>query len=116
MVKWVKLARIKKEGGWRIKNFYLFGEALAVKCLWRGIFSTGMWSDVIRSKDLKKFSVVECIRTGFKKSKGSSNIWNYLSHITHILYNWLVWKKGNGQCVKMEEDPFVAGIDYYKLS
>ena len=42
LVRWDILARLKDDGGLGIKNIYHFGESLAVKSLWRGIFSIDM--------------------------------------------------------------------------
>jgi hypothetical protein len=70
LVKWNKIAKPKKEGGWGIKNIYLFGRALATKSLWRCLMVPSLWHDVVQKKYLKQKSVVEWLREGKRISKG----------------------------------------------
>ena len=73
LVKWHKNAKPKKEGGWGIKNIYLFGRTFGTKSLWRCLMVPGLWHDVVQKKCLKKKYVVEWLREGKKNLKGMSN-------------------------------------------
>jgi hypothetical protein len=53
-------------GGWGIKNFFIFGKALAVQSLWRGLMVLGLWHEVILKKYLRKKSVKDWFREGKK--------------------------------------------------
>jgi hypothetical protein len=53
LVKWNMIAKPKKEGGWGIKNIYLFGRVLATKRLWRCLMVPSIWHDVVQKKYLK---------------------------------------------------------------
>ena len=54
-----RIAKPKKCGGWGFKNIFSFGKALAAKILWRSLFGTGMWHEVILKKYLKIIYVIE---------------------------------------------------------
>lgn len=53
LVNWQSLARPNICGGWGIKNNHWFGEALSAKSLWRAIFGSMLWHQVISSKYLR---------------------------------------------------------------
>lgn len=47
------IARPKDYGGWGFENTFYFGNVLASKILWRGLFLEGLRTDVIKDKYLK---------------------------------------------------------------
>jgi len=53
LVRWDSLARPKSYGGWWIKIIFQFATKLLAKSLWRGLFSSSMWNEVIKEKYLK---------------------------------------------------------------
>lgn len=56
------------------------------------------------------------IRDSKKNYKGNSNVWNSLSHAFSVVNDWLVWKLGNDQQIKVAEDPMVGGVGFFKMS
>lgn len=101
--------------GWGIKNIFQFGSALATKSLWRGLFSKGMWSDVLKTKYLKQENVYEWIRNENKRSKGNSNSWNYLLNSFLVVKDWLAWKPMNGHNIRIGLDPMFGATSFYIL-
>ena len=49
----VKISTRNTFGGWGVKNILCFGEALAMKILWIGLFGRGLWSEIIKEKYLR---------------------------------------------------------------
>ena len=103
---------------WRLGDyfFFQFGKALASKRLWTGIFFLGMWSKVIKVKYLKNRSVLKWLKSNKVYSKGISSCWNNLLRAFLVLKDRLAWSLGNGQSIKIGEDPMVESICFYKLS
>jgi len=95
LVSWKRIAKPKKLEGWGIKNIFSFGKALASKSLWRCLMMPGLWHEVIHKKCLKKKTVVEWFRDGWKKWNGISNSWRALTSSLIIITNWIVWKPSN---------------------
>jgi hypothetical protein len=111
LIRWDKLAKPKKLGGWGIKNIFTFGKALAAKSLWRCLMVPGLWHEVIVKKYLRKKSVVAWLRQGNKKWTGGSNIWRALTSSLSIINDWLAWKPGDGRDVRIGIDPLVGGYN-----
>lgn len=65
--------RPKDYGWWGIKDIYQFGKAFDAKIIWRGLFSLGMWSEVIKDKYFIQRDVVYWIRDESRGQKGISN-------------------------------------------
>jgi hypothetical protein len=95
LVKWDRLARPKEFGEWGIKNIFHFGKSLATKSLWRALFTSSMWSEIIKAKYLKQRSVLNWIRDSKRVFKRISNVWSSLLHSFPIVNDWLIWKLGN---------------------
>jgi hypothetical protein len=116
LINWKNLAKPKKDGGWGIKNIFIFGKALAAKSMWRCLMMPGLWHEVIMKKYLKNKTVEEWFRKGRKKWNGTSNIWRALTSSLNIISDWLVWKPGSGRDIKIGADPMVGSHTFYKLS
>ena len=56
-MRWEGLVRTKKLGGQGIKKIFYFGQTLAIKIIWRSLFTKDMWSTVIKDNYLKHRSV-----------------------------------------------------------
>jgi hypothetical protein len=50
LASWKKMALPKANGGWGLKNTFLFSKALAAKNVWRLIQGTCLWVQVVREK------------------------------------------------------------------
>lgn len=60
-------------GGRGIKNTFRFEKSLAVKSLWRGLFSPSMCSEIGKVKYLKHYTVLDWLRRDSVSLKGVSN-------------------------------------------
>jgi hypothetical protein len=98
------------------QKYFSFGKALATKNLWRCLMIPGLWHEVIIKKYIKKKFVAEWFREGKKNWNGASNIWRALTSSFDILSDWLVWKPGNGEDIRIGVDPLIGSHTYYKLS
>eukprot|EP00253_Pinus_taeda_P017747 PITA_17747 len=54
----------KQQGGWGIKDLRLFGCALICRTLWRGIYGSSPWSNIIRQRYMKGKSINFWYRKG----------------------------------------------------
>lgn len=59
LVKWSRVAYLKKLGGWGIKNIYLFSLYLAACSFWCLTKNTTLWGRVLKSKYLQGRSIEE---------------------------------------------------------
>jgi hypothetical protein len=66
LASWKKLAIPKENGGWGLKNPFLFSKALATKNVWRLIQGIGLWVQVIKSKYIALDIVEEWVRKPIK--------------------------------------------------
>jgi hypothetical protein len=83
-------AKPKKDGGWGIKNIFIFGQALAAKRLWRCLMLPGLWHKVILQKYLKIKTMESWFRQGRNKWNGTSNFWRDLTSSMNIITDWMV--------------------------
>ena len=44
-----------------------------------------------------------------------SNCWKGLIYAIKVVKEWVAWNPGNGRQIRLGEDPFVGGVDFYKL-
>lgn len=110
---WVALNKIslpKELGGWGLKNPSSFAKALAAKVIWRLLNSDGLWAEVIYHKYIFPCSVVECARLGVKSYRSASVSWWALIKSFNLTGDWLVWRTGNGRCVR--SDPWVGSSEH----
>ena len=71
--------------------------------------------ELILKKYIKKKYVIEWFREGKKNYTGASNIWRSLTCSFNILSDWLVWKPGNGEDIRIGVDPLIGSHTYYKV-
>jgi hypothetical protein len=74
LVKWNTLTKPKKDGGWGIKNIFLFGRALAAKNLWQLLFNKKLWGKTMHEKYFKSQAAQQWIRAEPKSIRGASNV------------------------------------------
>eukprot|EP00253_Pinus_taeda_P013002 PITA_13002 len=65
----------KHQGGWGIKELRLFGQALICRTLWRGIFGTSPWSNILRHRYMKGKDIIYWYRKGLIGINSGSPIW-----------------------------------------
>lgn len=49
LASWDLIAKPKALGGWGIRNLTWFGQALAIKSLWRALFGKGLWTNPLNA-------------------------------------------------------------------
>jgi hypothetical protein len=90
LTRWKKIGKPKKDGGWGIKNIYIFGQALSVKSLWICLMLPCIWHEIILRKYLKRKTIEKWFRQGRKKWNGTSNFWRALTSSVRIITDWFV--------------------------
>jgi hypothetical protein len=69
----------------------------------------------MNSKYFPTLSISEWFREPLKSSKGSI-VWKALVEAFPLVGNWTVWRIGNGEKVRLGEDPWLGAGNNYKLS
>jgi hypothetical protein len=64
---WKRLAIPKSQGGWGLKNIFMFSKALATKNVWRLVQGFGLWAQVTKDKYISLDSIEEWIKKLIKK-------------------------------------------------
>jgi hypothetical protein len=59
----------KIQGGWGIKNPFLFSKALVAKNVWHLLQGTGLWAQTIKDKYLPSSSIEDWIHSPNKKTQ-----------------------------------------------
>ena len=74
-----------------------------------------MWSQTILQNYIKANSLEEQIRLPSKDTHNVSICWKAIVLAFPLLGNWLVWKVGNGERVRVVSNPLVGSGEDYKL-
>ena len=76
LAKWEQIMKPNNCGGWGLRDLFLFGRALLMKSLWRGLKSNGIWSEILKYKypELEDLEKLYCM--GWNNKKGGSVIYN----------------------------------------
>jgi hypothetical protein len=101
---WETLSRPKKNGGWGLRNLYLFNNALITNSLWRFLNHDSLWHQVIKGKYLKNATLTNWLRNHTHFIKAASRIWSSLVHTTPIILHWLSWHPGAGHQITIGRD------------
>jgi hypothetical protein len=115
LANWKSIVAPKEMGGWGLKNIRLFARALAGRNLWRLTLGNTLWVRVLNSKYFPNLSISEWFREPMKSSKGSI-VWKALVEAFPLVGKWMVWCIGNGEKVRLGEDPWLGAGNNYKLS
>jgi hypothetical protein len=115
LASWKKLVIPKSQGGWGLKNIFLFSKALVAKNVWRLIQGSGLWAQVIKDKYISPESIEEWVRKPIRHSHNASIIWKVVVMAFPLIGNWLVWKIGRGNKVQIGLDPWIGSNDAYRL-
>ena len=90
---------------------------MATKILWRLIqFPEKLWSGVILAKYCLDSSIVEWLRNPNKTYKNGSIGWKDMVLDYPLIKQWIGWKIGDGNCVRVGEDPWMGLGENFKLS
>jgi hypothetical protein len=115
LVKWNSIDAPKEMGGWGLKNLRLFSRALAGRNLWCLTLGNTLWVRVMNSKYFPTLSISDWFREPLKSPKGSI-VWKALVQAFPLVGNWTVCCIGNGEKVRLGEDPWLGAGNNYKLS
>ena len=93
-----------------------FSRALYAKIFWRGLFNTGLWRNVIKSKYLNRMSSTLWFRNCSLNQWNVSAIWNNFLKSYLFINQAIAWSIRHGILVNIGLDPIVGLHDGYKLS
>lgn len=98
----------KISDGWGILNIKIFGVALICKSLWRGIYGTSLWSDIVRQKYLKGRGIEFWFRFDTIGIKRGSAIWYSFRRVQHYFLSNLKWEIHTGNKIYIGLDSFAG--------
>ena len=104
-VKWEIITIPKALGGWGIKNIFRFSSALVVKCGWRLISTTILWTEVILQKYITQSTLIDWVRNTEKNCRGGSIFWKAIIKSFSLIGDSLVWRVGYGASVRLGLEP-----------
>ena len=107
-ISWKTLANPKYLGGWGLKVPSIFAKALAAKNVWNIITGSGLSVNITVQKYIYPLNILEWIRSPVKKKKCISICWKAVIWAFDIVGNFLVWNIGNGNVVRIGEDPWIC--------
>ena len=95
-------------GGWGLKDPVVFAKALAAKNVWNTIHGSGLWVKIAYQKYIYPMNIIEWIRSPIKKKKNISICWKVVLWAFDIIGDFLAWKVGNGNVVRIGLDPWLG--------
>ena len=98
----------KSLGGWGLKVPNLFAKALAAKKVWDVIHGLGLWVKIAIQKYFYPMTILDWIRSNVKKKKNISICWKAALWAFDLIGNFLVWKIGSGNAIRIGLDPWVG--------
>ncbi|KAK9941797.1 hypothetical protein M0R45_007491 [Rubus argutus] len=94
LVKWESVCKPKWLGGLGIKKAATMNQAMLAKTSWRMLQKDeGLWSEVFRSKYLRKDNL---LADSYKKPTSCSSTWSSVCYGASILRKGLKWRIGDG--------------------
>ncbi len=99
----------KQQGGWGIKELRLFGQALICRTLWRGIFGSSTWSNIIRQRYMKGKDIIYWYRKGSIGINTGSPIWLIMKKIEAFFISHIRWRFHSGSNILIGIDPLTVG-------
>jgi len=108
---WVALPKIgllKEMWGWGPKNIHYFAKALVSKGVWRILKGESLWVKLVSRKYIKPLSIVEWFSSRDKSCGNASIIWKFVIKSFSLIGDWLVWRVGRGDNIRIGEDPWVG--------
>ena len=96
----------KSMGGWGLKIPVLFAKELAAKNVWNIIHGSGLWVKIAIHKYIYPMNILDWIRSPVKKRNNISFCWKAILWAFDLIGNFLVWKIGSGNAVRIGLDPW----------
>lgn len=115
-VGWNKIVLPKKWGGWGLKDFPLFAQALVAKMCWTLLIGQNLWTAITYHKYIWPQQIMDLVRLPSWPKTGISSVWKeFLHSLLHIKDN-LTWRINDGTMARIGLDPWAGGGGRYQLS
>eukprot|EP00253_Pinus_taeda_P010868 PITA_10868 len=99
----------KQQGGWGIKELRQFRYALICRTLWRGIYGSSPWSNIIRQRYMKGKDIIYWYRKGLIGINSGSPIWRSMKKIEAYFISHMRWRIHTGVNIFIGIDPLTCG-------
>jgi hypothetical protein len=100
---WEKLTRSKKKGGLGFRDLHLFNLAMLSRQAWRLLINPDtLCGQVLKAKYFPNSDILHCV-----PRVGISYTWRSILKGVELLKEGLIWRIGNGEKVKIWEDPWL---------
>ena len=100
---WEKLCRSKGEGGLGFRDIHVFNLAMLAKQGWRLVQNpNSLCARVLGAKYYPGKSPLHAV-----PRNGMSYTWRSIMNGLEILKNGLIWRVGNGESIRIWEDPWI---------
>lgn len=97
LARWDLIMNPRSCRGWGLKDLDLYGRALIMKSMWRGMRSNGIWNEILVYKYLELADLERLYLMGWNYKKGGSTIINGFRNCwtTFHFFSWMeIWKWG----------------------
>jgi hypothetical protein len=107
---WEKQQRPKKQGGLGFRDFRVFNQALLARQAWRLLTKPdSLCAQVLKAKYYPNGRLEDTVF-----SANASSTWQAISHGLDLLKKGLIWRVGNGQCIRIWRDAWIPMPPTYK--
>jgi ribonuclease HI len=107
---WEKLTRSKKKGGLGFRDLHLFNLAMLSRQAWRLLTNPNtLCGQVLKAKYFPRSNILHCT-----PRYGTSYTWRSILRGVELLKEEIIWRIGNGESVRIWEDPWLPKGDTRK--
>jgi hypothetical protein len=103
---WEKLKKSKKQGGLGFRDVHAFNMAMLAKQSWRLIQNPrSLCTEILKAKYYRDGDLLRA-----EPKEGMSYTWRSILKGLELLKKGVVWRVGNGESIKIWEDPLPCGV------